>query len=123
MGIALRKAGRHDFVILEKAGDVGGTWRENHYPGAACDVPSNMYSYSLEPNPGWSRRYSPQPEILAYIRHCATKYGVMPHLRFHQELVEARWDAGDERWYLLTAAGERYSAHFVMSAKIGRAHV
>lgn len=116
MGVALRKAGRHDFIILEKAADVGGTWRENHYPGAACDVPSNMYSYSFEPNPGWSRSYSPQAEILDYIRHCATKYGVMPHLRFHQELLEARWHADEGLWHLVTAGGERYTCRFMLSA-------
>lgn len=116
MGVALRKAGRHDFIILEKAADVGGTWRENHYPGAACDVPSNMYSYSFEPNPNWSRSYSPQAEILEYIRHCARKYGVMPHLRFRQELQEARWSADEGLWHLATGSGERYTCRFLVSA-------
>lgn len=116
MGIRLRQAGRHDFIILEKAGDLGGTWRENHYPGAACDVPSHMYSYSFEPNPNWSRSYSPQAEILAYIRHCAQKYGVLPHLRLHSELVEARWDAGAQLWRLRTAGGQRYTCRFLISA-------
>ena len=66
MGIKLRAAGVDDFVILEKAGDLGGTWRDNTYPGCACDVPSHLYSYSFEPNPGWSRMFSPQQEILDY---------------------------------------------------------
>ncbi|HET8731102.1 MAG TPA: NAD(P)/FAD-dependent oxidoreductase [Moraxellaceae bacterium] len=116
MGIALRKAGRHDFIILEKGGDVGGTWRENHYPGAACDVPSNMYSYSFEPNPDWSRSYSPQPEILDYIRRCASKYGVTPHLRFNREVVEARWSADEEKWHLTTGNGEFHTCRFLLSA-------
>lgn len=116
MGIALRRAGRHDFIILEKAADLGGTWRENHYPGAACDVPSNMYSYSFEPNPQWSRTYSPQAEILDYIRHCALKYGVTPHLQFNSELVEARWDNEAQQWQLRLADGRRYTARVVVSA-------
>jgi cation diffusion facilitator CzcD-associated flavoprotein CzcO len=115
MGIALRRAGRHDFIILEKAADLGGTWRENHYPGAACDVPSNMYSYSFEPNPGWSRTYSPQAEILAYIRGCADKYGVTPHLRYNSELIEARWDDAGQMWHLATRNGDRYSCRFLVS--------
>ncbi|MDF3030137.1 MAG: NAD(P)/FAD-dependent oxidoreductase [Moraxellaceae bacterium] len=115
MGIALRKAGRHDFLILEKAADLGGTWRENHYPGAACDVPSNMYSYSFEPNPGWSRTYSPQAEILAYIRGCADKYGVTPHLRYNSELIEARWDDAAQLWRLATRNGDRYTCRFLVS--------
>ncbi|MDO9620814.1 MAG: NAD(P)-binding protein, partial [Moraxellaceae bacterium] len=74
MAIALKKAGRNNFLMLEKAADIGGTWRDNHYPGAACDVPSHMYSYSFEPNPRWSRMYSGQAEILDYMKHCARKY-------------------------------------------------
>ncbi|MFZ5561201.1 MAG: flavin-containing monooxygenase [Pseudomonadota bacterium] len=116
MGIALRKAGRHDFIILEKAADLGGTWRENHYPGAACDVPSNMYSYSFEPNPDWSRSYSPQAEILAYMRRCADKHGVTGHMRYDSELVESRWDADAQLWHLATRSGARYSCRFLVSA-------
>ncbi|MCD6061730.1 MAG: NAD(P)/FAD-dependent oxidoreductase, partial [Moraxellaceae bacterium] len=91
------------------------TWRENHYPGAACDVPSNMYSYSFEPNPGWSRTYSPQAEILAYIRGCADKYGVTPHLRYNSEVVEARWDEAAQLWRLATRNGDRYTCRFLVS--------
>src|SRR5882724_1640014 len=91
-GIQLRRAGIHDFVILEKAESVGGTWRENTYPGAACDVPSHLYSYSFEPNPKWSRAYGGQAEILAYLGHVADKYGLVPHLRFGRHVSEARFD-------------------------------
>src|ERR1700741_610618 len=91
-GIELRRAGIEDFVILEKAARVGGTWRENTYPGAACDVPSHLYSYSFEPNASWSRAYGKQPEILAYLEHCAAKYGLGPHLRFGAQVDEARFD-------------------------------
>src|SRR6478735_8111369 len=88
MAIRLKKAGIHDFVILEKAGEVGGTWRENHYPGAACDVPSPVYSFSFERNPKWTRVFSPQKEILAYLKHCADKYQLRSHIRFHNTVHE-----------------------------------
>src|SRR3954471_19232572 len=81
MGIRLKQAGIHDFTILEQAGGVGGTWRDNHYPGAACDVESHLYSFSFEQNPGWSREFAPQGEILAYLERCADKYGLRPHIR------------------------------------------
>ena len=77
MAIRLREAGIDDFVVLEKADDVGGTWRDNSYPGCACDVPSHLYSFSFAPNPDWTRTFSPQPEIRDYLRGCAERYGVM----------------------------------------------
>ena len=73
MAAQLRKRGRDDFVILEKANDIGGTWRDNTYPGCACDIPSYLYSFSFEQNPGWTRMFAPWDEILAYLRHCADK--------------------------------------------------
>lgn len=97
-GIELRKAGIENFVILEKAGGVGGTWRDNTYPGAACDIPSHLYSFSFEPNPTWSRAYGGQPEILAYLEHCATKYGLRPHLRLHTRVIGADYDETTQRW-------------------------
>ena len=87
MAIRLKQDGIHDFVLLERADDLGGTWRDNTYPGCACDVPSHLYSYSFEPNPGWSRTFSPQPEIWDYLRRVAEKHGVVPHMRFGHELV------------------------------------
>lgn len=105
MGILLKQAGIHSFTILEKAGDVGGTWRENVYPGAACDVPSHLYSYSFEPNPSWSRSFSPQPEILAYLRRCAKKYGILPHIRFHAEVDRAAFDDATATWTVHTKDG------------------
>ena len=101
-GIQLRKRGIHDFVILEKADRVGGTWRENTYPGAACDVPSHLYSYSFEPNPRWSRAYGKQAEILEYLEHCATKYELRPHLRFGHAVHEARFDESTGLWRVVT---------------------
>ena len=109
-GIQLRKAGIESFVILEKAHGVGGTWRDNTYPGAACDIPSHLYSYSFEPNPAWSRAYGGQPEILAYLEHCATKYGLRPHLRFGAHVVAATFDDRASTWTVRTQAGEVYAA-------------
>ena len=81
-----------DFVLLERAGEIGGTWRDNTYPGCRCDVPSHLYSFSFAPNPNWSSTFSPQSEILDYLKDCAERYGVMPHVRFDTELEGASWD-------------------------------
>ena len=113
-GIELKRAGIHDFVILEKADRVGGTWRENTYPGAACDVPSHLYSFSFEPNPRWTRAYGSQPEILAYLEHCADKYGLVPHLRFGQHVDDARFDEITGTWRVTTAAGETFEARALL---------
>jgi cation diffusion facilitator CzcD-associated flavoprotein CzcO len=104
-GIQLRKAGIENFVILEKADGVGGTWRANTYPGAACDIPSHLYSYSFEPNPSWSRAYGGQPEILAYLEHCATKYGLRPHLQCNAKVVAARFDETRGTWSVTVEDG------------------
>jgi cation diffusion facilitator CzcD-associated flavoprotein CzcO len=96
--IELRRAGIEDFLILEKADRVGGTWRDNSYPGAACDVPSHLYSYSFEPNPRWSRAYGGQPEILAYLEHCADRYGLRPHLQFAAHVERAVYDRATATW-------------------------
>ena len=98
MGIKLKEAGEHDFVLFEKEGGVGGTWRVNHYPGCACDVPSHLYSFSFEPNPQWSRMFAPQQEIKAYLERCADKYGILPHVRLNTEIKSLRWDDARELW-------------------------
>ena len=98
MAIALGRAGEHGVLLLEKGHDVGGVWRENTYPGAACDIPSHLYSYSFEPNPGWSRTYSPQAEILDYLRHCADKYAVRDKIRFGCEVTSAAFDEATSLW-------------------------
>jgi cation diffusion facilitator CzcD-associated flavoprotein CzcO len=105
MAIRLLKDGERDFVLLERAGEVGGTWRDNTYPGCRCDVPSHLYSFSFAPNPNWSSTFSPQPEILDYLRDVARRFGVMPHVRFHTELETAEWDEGDALWRLETSQG------------------
>src|SRR5690242_20947012 len=106
MGIALKKAGYHDFVILDKARDLGGTWRDNTYPGCACDVPSPLYSFSFELNPGWSRLFSPQEEIWDYLRACARKYDLEPHLRFGTEVSGLEYDDERALWRVSTGDGE-----------------
>lgn len=109
-GIELRRAGIEDFVILEKADRVGGTWRDNHYPGAACDIPSHLYSYSFEPNAAWSRAYSGQPEILAYLEHCADAYGLRPHLHFDAQVERATYDEASGTWTVQIRGGRTWVA-------------
>src|SRR5688500_6329622 len=105
MASRLKRAGRHDFVILERARELGGTWRDNTYPGCACDVPSHVYSFSFAPNPDWSSTFSPQSEINDYIRDVAESEGVTPHVRFGCELEDARWDPASQRWRITTSGG------------------
>ena len=102
--IALKRKGIDDFVILEKASSLGGTWRDNTYPGCACDIASHLYSFSYEPNPHWSRAYSPAAEIRDYLERCSTTYGIDPHLRFNRSLEAARYDEASGIW-TLTIAG------------------
>ncbi len=116
MGIRLKSAGFARFEILEKAGGVGGTWYHNRYPGCACDIPSHLYSFSFEIKPDWSRPYAPQPEILAYLEHCAEKYGLLPHCRFGDAVRRARWDEAAARWTLGLASGRTVTADVVVSA-------
>ena len=114
MGVKAVRAG-YPFTIYEKSDGVGGTWRDNTYPGAACDVPSHLYSFSFELNPWWTRTYATQPEILAYLERCADQYGVRPHVRTGTEITEIRWDEGELTWHLTAASGERFEADIVVS--------
>jgi cation diffusion facilitator CzcD-associated flavoprotein CzcO len=112
--IKLLEAGISDFSVYEKADRLGGTWRENTYPGIACDVPSHLYSYSFEPNPEWSHRFSPGAEIQAYFERVASKYDVEKFIRYGEEIV--RCDFEDGRWQIESANGSRDSADFVIAA-------
>jgi len=112
--IRLQEAGLEDFAIYEKADRLGGTWRENTYPGLACDVPSHLYSYSFAPNPEWSRRFSPGPEILAYLEDVARRFGVEPRIRYGREVVRCVFRDG--RWRIETADGGRDEGDFVIAA-------
>ena len=122
MAIALRQAGLESFLVIEKGDDVGGTWRENRYPGCACDIPSHLYSFSFDLNPDWSRMYAPQPEIWDYLRRCAKRYGVVGQIRFRTALREAAWDEARHLWEVTTQGGERIRARVLISG-MGALHV
>ncbi len=100
--IRLKQCGYDDFMVLERASDIGGTWRDNTYPGCACDIPSNLYSFSFAPNPRWSHTYPLQREILAYLRECARRFDILPHIRWDNELQQAHWDGDELRWHITT---------------------
>jgi cation diffusion facilitator CzcD-associated flavoprotein CzcO len=118
LAVRLKEAGFTDLVIYDKGDGPGGVWRDNSYPGAACDAPSHLYSYSFEPKPDWSRRFAEQPEILAYLRHCVDKYGLAPHLRLGTEITQAEYlPAG--AWRLHTRDG-RCHAHDLVIAACGQ---
>jgi cation diffusion facilitator CzcD-associated flavoprotein CzcO len=103
--IRLKREGVEDFVVFERAGDVGGTWRDNTYPGCACDVESHLYSYSFALEPGWSHRFSRQPEIWRYLQRCAREFGLAPHIRFNHEVTAAEWDGLARCWRIATTRG------------------
>jgi len=115
MAIRLKQAGIDDFVVLEAATGVGGTWRDNHYPGCACDVQSHLYSFSFEPWPRWTRDFAPQKEILEYLEHCTDKYGVRPHIRFGARVNKGRFDERSGEWELTTTDGRTFRARVVVS--------
>ncbi|MFR9729570.1 flavin-containing monooxygenase [Saccharopolyspora sp. MS10] len=120
--IKLKEAGIHDFVVLEKAEDLGGTWRDNTYPGCACDVPSLMYSFSFEQNPDWSRLFAEQQEISDYLQRCADKYGIREHIRYGAEFTGAEYDDEQHRWHVSTASGAEYVGRALVSG-LGALHI
>jgi cation diffusion facilitator CzcD-associated flavoprotein CzcO len=105
MAIRLKQEGIEDFVVLERAEDVGGVWRYNTYPGCRCDVPSHLYSFSFAPNPNWSQTYSSQPEIRDYLGRCADEYGIRPHIHTKVEVLWGAWSEEAQRWQVETSAG------------------
>ncbi|MFI9386917.1 flavin-containing monooxygenase [Kutzneria sp. NPDC052558] len=114
--VRLLDQGIRDFVVLEKGNAVGGTWRDNTYPGCGCDVPSRLYSYTFAPNPEWSRVFAKQREILAYLGDTATRFGVDEHLRLGVEVHAARWDATALRWRLSTSDGDLTARAIIAAA-------
>ncbi|WP_433334109.1 flavin-containing monooxygenase [Spirillospora sp. CA-294931] len=122
MAIQLKRNGFHDFVVLEKSEALGGTWHDNTYPGCACDVPSHMYSYSFELNPGWTRMFAPQPEIRAYMERTADKYGVREHIRFNSHLDEMAYDDEAKRWNVTLTDGTVLTPRAVVSG-VGALHL
>lgn len=116
LGARLRKAGIEDFVIFERDEGVGGTWRANRYPGAACDVPSHLYSFSFALKPDWSRTYATQPEILEYLEACADRFGLRPHLRCRTGIIAAEWLEAERCWRLTDQFRREHRARVVVSA-------
>ncbi len=113
--VRLRREGVTDFVVLERAGSVGGTWRDNSYPGCACDVPSHLYSFSFAPNPDWPRTFSGQEHIRAYLEHVTDVFRLRPHIRFDSEVTRMTWNGERLCWDIETSSGN-LSADFVVSA-------
>lgn len=116
MAIRLARSGSESFVVLDRGDDVGGTWRDNTYPGVACDVPSHLYSFSFLPNPGWSRVFSPGEEIHDYLRRAAEDEGIVPRLRLGAEMLDSSWDPARRRWTVTTAAGGYTCRYLVLAA-------
>lgn len=118
LGAALRLRERPNttFLIFERAAEVGGTWRDNVYPGCACDVPSHLYSLSFAPNPNWSRTYSPQPEILDYLKRVVADHNLGPHIRYRTEIIRTEFLEADGIWHLTDRSGQTYSARLVIGA-------
>ena len=115
-GIRLKMEGHHSFIIFEKASELGGTWRDNTYPGCACDIPSLLYSFSFEPNPNWSRSFSRQSEILDYMKECAEKRGIRDHIRFNTEIKKVIFDQTEGRWNITDKNGNSFNARLLISA-------
>ncbi len=115
MAVRLQQEGYDDFVVLERGSTVGGTWRDNTYPGCACDVPSHLYSLSFAPNAEWSNSFSSQPEIYEYLKRVAHETGVEQRVRFDCEVTDASWDDDAKVWNLTTATGSDIRAQFVVA--------
>jgi len=114
--VRLKRAGVTDLVLFERADDVGGVWRENTYPGAACDVMSHLYSLSFAPKPDWSRTFAPQTEIHQYLRDVARDFDVLRHVRFSTEVLAAAFDEAENRWVLTLSTGEEHRADVLIAA-------
>ena len=118
MGMAIRllQSGEKDFIMLDRAAEVGGTWRDNTYPGCACDIPSHLYSFSFDQNPNWSRLYSSSQEIQEYLVACAGKFNLRQYIRFNNSVNEMRFDEKADLWSVTTKEGVSYTARFVVAA-------
>ena len=115
-GVRLKGAGYEDFVILEQAQGVGGTWWHNSYPGCACDVPSHLYSFSFATQTDWPQPYGTQPEVRAYLEDCVERFGLKPHIRLETRVESARWDDKTANWHLTTSAGEALAVDVLVGA-------
>ncbi len=121
MAIKLKRAGVEDFVVLEKGDDLGGTWRDNTYPGCACDIPSYLYSFSFAPNPHWSRMFAPWDEILQYLRDTADRFGITPHIRYGAKVTAAEYDDSTATWKVVVNGNEELIARAVVTG-VGALH-
>ncbi|OBF70484.1 4-hydroxyacetophenone monooxygenase [Mycobacterium sp. 852002-51613_SCH5001154] len=121
MAIKLQQQGV-DFVILEKFNDVGGTWRDNSYPGCACDIPSHLYSFSFDPKPDWKNPFSYQPEIWDYLKGVTEKYGLRRYIEFNSHVDRAHWDDDEQRWHVFTEDGREFVGQFLISGA-GALHI
>ncbi len=115
-GIKLKEAGIDDFVIVEKTDGISGTWYDNSYPGAACDVPSHLYSFSFAPNPNWSRRFSPAPEIEAYTEKVVDDFGLRKHIQNNTEIISAKFDEKKAVWHATDQHGNVITARFIIAS-------
>lgn len=115
-GIRLKERGETDFVIFEKGDGLGGTWRDNHYPGLTCDVPAHAYTYSFAPNPEWSAFYATGPEIRGYFNGVAEQYGVVPHIRYNSEVVGCVYDDATHQWEVTIVDGSKHVVDVVIAA-------
>lgn len=122
MAIALKRKGRDNFMVLEKGPSIGGTWRDNVYPGCACDVPSHLYCYSFAPNPHWTRVFAPQEEIRQYLEDCADTFQVREYMHFNTEVSEARFDEDNSLWVVKTKDGKKYLCRILVSGQ-GALHI
>lgn len=114
--LKLKNAGKNNFVIFERAAEIGGTWRDNTYPGCACDVPSHLYSIASEPNPEWNFKFSKQPEILNYLKNVVAKNDLAQHIRFNSDIVEIKFIESDGLWQVTDRAGKQTTVKFIISA-------
>lgn len=119
MAVRLSKMGMNNYILLERNDEVGGTWYVNTYPGCACDVPSNLYSFSFEPNPNWSYYFSRQSEIGKYLKHCADKYGIRKNIRFKNDVNEIRWLDNENCWRVKTKTSTGTSVYYGQSIVLG----
>jgi cation diffusion facilitator CzcD-associated flavoprotein CzcO len=119
MAIKLNKLGMDNYILIERHGHVGGTWYANKYPGCACDVPSNLYSFSFEPNPKWSHYFSRQPEIAEYLEYCTDKYDIRRHIHFNTNLTELRWLEGRQLWQVTTQSNNQEKIFYTRSIILG----
>lgn len=122
MAVKLKESGINDFAVLEKANSAGGAWRDNHYPGCACDVQSHLYSYSFSPNPNWSRQYAPQQEIKDYIENTARTHGLEPHILYNHSIKSAVYDEESSRWFVTCVNGLEFSCKVLISG-VGGLHI